>query len=519
MYMKVFCFGFCLLALLLFSGCVFRNSNTNLGDLNLHGNLDVNGDVNATCYFLSDGNHFCVFADLNIAAGGGSADVNGKDISPAHIDATQNITTDKNLTVDGNASFQCISLRDGNIFCAKSDMGGSSGGTGDVNGTDIAPNNMAATRDVNGNIFYSLGGKLCTATACYDIDADLNKYAEITASGGTQELYFYAHATSGISDYNDMNQSHTVRTQQTITHTHTASGQIQASFVSTDFNSTSIANGIMEAHFHAQQTAAGAKAIRLYAEIYARLNDGTEQLLKTTEQSDLIGSALAEYTVHADVNSIDLNSNDRIVIKFKGSVSGGGNNPVISFIVEGTTASHLGVPISVIVSHNLLNGLQGGSTGERYHFTLANYNYLSDLNSALDAFWLKKSDINKAGAIDANSLTNEIWHYDKTITYPTAASDHNLFAMHLGKTLTITYISILTQGGINVQGQFYECDKNGMKCHTINTTDINGLAGKEVSQNSFTDAIISDGNRIAWDSNIVQGVPLETHLYIEGILQ
>lgn len=67
----VFCF------MLLLNGCVTYNSNPKFRSVYIDGNLDVNGDVNAFCYGLSDGNKLCGFSDLNqVVITLGSVDTN-----------------------------------------------------------------------------------------------------------------------------------------------------------------------------------------------------------------------------------------------------------------------------------------------------------------------------------------------------------------------------------------------------------------------------------------------------------
>lgn len=231
--------------------------------------------------------------------------------------------------------------------------------------------NVTSSNDVNANGNIEANGNyLCDNSACYLI-SDLNIVNPITASTGALAFSFYNTASSGVSDYNDANQNNGgYIAEQTIGHTHAASGQVQAAFIASDVNLLKIDNGHLNVHFHAQQTG-GTKTIRLYAELYERPEDGTENLLATTEASNLLTGSSAAYDIHAAIPSFDLNVSDSLVIKIKGIVSGSGGDPVVSLFINGTTDSHLDIPINVIVLHNLLNGLQGGSTSERYHLTLA----------------------------------------------------------------------------------------------------------------------------------------------------
>ena len=112
----------------------------------------------------------------------------------------------------------------------------------------------------------------------------------------------------------------------------------------------------------------------------------TETLLFTCETTDFLKIAqispeLNIVNVETTQQDFPCNATDKIVIKIYGKTDRT-QNTTITLLHSGTDyASHIHTPL--IVTHNNLVGVQGGSATEKYHLTLAEYNDVQVLNTSL----------------------------------------------------------------------------------------------------------------------------------------
>lgn len=281
--------------------------------------------------------------------------------------------------------------------------------TGDITGAiglPIDTNTVTAGWTDNTGVFQidvnSLGvlksdqNLLCDESTCYDI-SDLNRFSEITVSGGTLELFFFKE-DSGVVDYNVMDTNTALGSQETFTRTLTVAKTEIVSFFYNNNDLNVIENGVSECHFHGAKTG-GTKDITISCELYERDSGGNESLLWVSEQSDELTGSSSSFDVHASHDTLFFDGNF-LVVKVFASVSGVGSNPTIDLEIEGNTASHLGVPVAVIVEHNLLQGLQGGSTDERYHFEQSEH-------SVLTSFVSDGLDLNQLQDVDTTGFKNK----------------------------------------------------------------------------------------------------------------
>ena len=124
----------------------------------------------------------------------------------------------------------------------------------------------------------------------------------------------------------------------------------------------------------------------------------TETLLFTCETTDFLQIAqvspeLNIVNVETTQQDFSCSATDKIVIKIYGKTDRT-QYSTITLLHSGTDyASHIHTPL--IVTHNNLVGVQGGSATEKYHLTLADYNKVGNLDNLL----LAKEDVaNKASS-------------------------------------------------------------------------------------------------------------------------
>ena len=109
--------------------------------------------------------------------------------------------------------------------------------------------------------------------------------------------------------------------------------------------------GVFGCHIHASKS--GNRSVRLYYEVYKRTDPGgVETLLLTSEVSDLV-TAKAGFEIHASIaTETDLDTTDILVIKWYANL-GTGNPTTITLYAEGTSDSHLKVPVESSIFNNI----------------------------------------------------------------------------------------------------------------------------------------------------------------------
>jgi hypothetical protein len=133
---------------------------------------------------------------------------------------------------------------------------------------------------------------------------------------------------------------------------------------------------------------------RFEIDVFKRVGTA-ETLLFTCETTDFsqiaqVSQALNIVNVETTQQDFSCNSTDKIVIKVYGKTDRT-QNTTITLLHSGTEyASHIHTPL--ITSHNSLSGTQGGTSTEKYHLTLAEYNDVQALPSNLN---LKQNNITK----------------------------------------------------------------------------------------------------------------------------
>jgi hypothetical protein len=108
-------------------------------------------------------------------------------------------------------------------------------------------------------------------------------------------------------------------------------------------------------------------------DVYKRTSGGTETLLFSIN-SGILSASLDLYTVESAQQSYAINSTDRLIIKLYGKTTATANRNV-HFVHAGTTHySYVNTPL--VVRHNDLIGIQGGTSGDYQHLTTTELGYI-----------------------------------------------------------------------------------------------------------------------------------------------
>jgi hypothetical protein len=110
---------------------------------------------------------------------------------------------------------------------------------------------------------------------------------------------------------------------------------------------TELLAGQYSVHMHASKTG-GVQNIAIYFEMYKRAHPGGgETLLGTSHPTDIFAGADNSLTTHIHLGDTMVLATDRIVLKFKASVSGFGNAPSFDMHIQGDTTSRFQFPFAL----------------------------------------------------------------------------------------------------------------------------------------------------------------------------
>lgn len=265
--------------------------------------------------------------------------------------------------------------------------------------------------------------------------------------------------------YNLLYVADTGESQSTIATAITADATLIKEFITETAQPTFmvLSEGVYDLHVHLSATTSGKKTCRLYWEFYSRTTGGTETLLFTSEESDVLTNSDTSYEIHGTLSSeVVLNSDDRLVLKLYGNLeSATGSNPTMTVYMEGTTHSR----VSVRTTISAFDG--------RYLF--------QDGSKALAGNWdLGGYDLTNGGDITTKNLTvtegNIRALRTETADHAVLATDYTILADASSNTVTITLPSSPTQGQIfNIF-----CIDSTYTCNVArNGKNINGAASDQ----------------------------------------
>jgi hypothetical protein len=186
------------------------------------------------------------------------------------------------------------------------------------------------------------------------------------ALGGINFDYFFSDTAEGvIANYNLMYPSDTGQVESTVAAAIPAADTLIKTFITetSEPTFTTLVEGVYNIHIHAAKTA-GTKDAVIYFEFYKRASGGTETLLATTENSEILTGSSLGYSLHFTLSPDEiLLITDRIVVKAYGTPSGVGTDPTVTLYLEGTNASRVTVRTTSDALDNrylVKSGLPGG---------------------------------------------------------------------------------------------------------------------------------------------------------------
>jgi len=199
---------------------------------------------------------------------------------------------------------------------------------------------------------------------------------ETNVNGGHGVDYYYDTTVSDVGTYQTLNKSPQSGVEQDYTVVCNNNTVLLKEFVSSvdGLGGTQIDAGVWTFDVWAYADLL-TLASNVQIEVYKRTTVPVETLLFTVTSETLFG-ALTLDSITSIQQAFAINATDRLVVKVYG-VTLNTSNTTIHFAFRGTTHySHINTPL--VVRHNDLAGLQGGSATERYHMTLAQSTALHD---------------------------------------------------------------------------------------------------------------------------------------------
>jgi hypothetical protein len=170
-------------------------------------------------------------------------------------------------------------------------------------------------------------------------------------------LNFYLNDTaSGVGAYYTMAEAETGEAESSIASSSLGQGddQLLFSFITSADVLTEIQAGLMDVHFHMAKTA-GTKPVNVYAVLYEYTAGGaSEDIISTTETSSLVTAIKSSFDLHASLaTEYDFTSGSRFLVKFYADVGASGSDATITIYQEGTTSSHVSVPVGSTILNDI----------------------------------------------------------------------------------------------------------------------------------------------------------------------
>lgn len=203
---------------------------------------------------------------------------------------------------------------------------------------------------------------------------------------------------------------------------------------------TTIEGGVWEFNTYAAvDSNTGVSTVRIDA--YKRTSGGTETLLFSVNTPELVGTVAALYTITSVQTSFAINSTDRLVLKYYGETTSVTSRNITVYHNGIEHYSHLHTPL--VVRHNDIAGLQGGSASERYHLTLAQHTDVANATNLNTASTVVKRDA--SGNFSAGTISAALSGNSTTAT--SLATGRTI-----GMTGDVSWISASFDGSGNVTG-------------------------------------------------------------------
>lgn len=194
-----------------------------------------------------------------------------------------------------------------------------------------------------------------------------------TVNGGSGVDFFYSDVASDISTYGILqkNPDPAAETDDSVVCNNNKVLMEAYASPSTGLGGTQIDAGVWTFDIWAYVSMLNL-ASSIDIDIYKRTSGGTETLLFTVNSGTITATSLASvtlYTIASVQQAFSINSTDRLVAKVSGKTSNI-TDTTVHFVHGGTTHySHFNTPL--VIRHNDLAGLQGGTSGQYNHLTNA----------------------------------------------------------------------------------------------------------------------------------------------------
>ena len=256
----------------------------------------------------------------------------------AGFNSSHTIDTDTNASTECNDGFYL----DGSSSCIH------------FNNTvsDLGDNKYLNLSGTNANQNINIGAYNFTAPWFFGdtinpvnpFDLANKNYIDNAVSGINFDFFFSNHSSDIASYYNLTDE--TGHSSNTLSSVSLGTGNDQLIFnYSTELgepNFNQLIAGVYEFHLHLSKT--GTKPTQVYVTLSNRSADGTENLLVTSEPTELLTDSPVPYNPHGILdNDVDLEDTDRLVVKLYANVGATGNPVVISIYQEGSFDSRISI--------------------------------------------------------------------------------------------------------------------------------------------------------------------------------
>ncbi|MFA6300771.1 MAG: tail fiber domain-containing protein [Candidatus Paceibacterota bacterium] len=193
-----------------------------------------------------------------------------------------------------------------------------------------------------------------------------------TVSGGAGVSFYLDDTASDIPSYVTLTPAPTSLPQIVDSVVVNNSTALIESYASSPLGlgSTSIEAGVWQFDIYGYLSSTVQISV-IRAEVYKRDSGGVETLLFTTETPDINSTSVFLASVTTVQPAFAINPTDRLVVKFYGRTTRTSNTTVS--LVHNGTANYTHFHTPMVVRHNQLVGLQGGSADQYYHLTSAEY--------------------------------------------------------------------------------------------------------------------------------------------------
>lgn len=200
-----------------------------------------------------------------------------------------------------------------------------------------------------------------------------------TASAGAGVLYFFSDEASDLATFETINKvpdSDIEQDESQIVTNETIEFERYASPLG-GLGGTAIDAGQWVFDIYAYVSDA-ADISELLVDVYSRAVGGTETLLFSLTTGNIDGLTPTLYQIISVQQAFSITTTDRLVVKVSAKTNSG-TTKTVHFIHSGT-AHYSSITTPLVIRHNELIGLQGGSSTERYHLTSAESAKVATLN-------------------------------------------------------------------------------------------------------------------------------------------